>query len=254
MKASTVKRCRRPRAPQGLRGRRTASRRRETSEPARGRVQPSRRWRAKTPDRSICAAAATHSSAWTGTLYGPRGRPRADRWRGGHELYKEDVTSTLPATARTRGSGRLNLGTRSRRRRSRRASRRPTSSRRPRRMRWPAAWSGMAILAEPTRLAEDQQEVTALHPERGSQVGSTCSCAQARTELYARAAESLRATIEPGRLQPDDLTVPRTCADRRRIEDDVVVTPDGCETCPRRCRGTRTRFEAWMAGRADDRQ
>jgi Xaa-Pro aminopeptidase len=77
-------------------------------------------------------------------------------------------------------------------------------------------------------------------------------CAQARDEMYTKGqlAEGYVLTIEPGLyFQPDDLTVP---ADLRgigvRIEDDVVVTKDGCRNLSAALPRHPDEVESWMAG------
>jgi Xaa-Pro aminopeptidase len=76
-------------------------------------------------------------------------------------------------------------------------------------------------------------------------------CAQARRELYLDGVvePGMVFTIEPGLyFQPDDLTVP---ADLRgigvRIEDDVVVTEDGCRNLSAALPRHPDEVEAWMA-------
>jgi Xaa-Pro aminopeptidase len=77
-------------------------------------------------------------------------------------------------------------------------------------------------------------------------------CAHARTELYRKGPLEVGyvLTIEPGLyFQPDDLTVPE---DLRgigvRIEDDVVVTADGCRNLSAALPRHPDEVEAWMAG------
>jgi Xaa-Pro aminopeptidase len=77
-------------------------------------------------------------------------------------------------------------------------------------------------------------------------------CQQARSELYldAELRPGMVFTIEPGLyFTPDDLLVP---AELRgigvRIEDDVVVTDDGCENLSAGLPRTVEAVEAWMAG------
>ncbi|MBK5305185.1 MAG: aminopeptidase P family protein [Frankiaceae bacterium] len=77
-------------------------------------------------------------------------------------------------------------------------------------------------------------------------------CAHARKEMYTKGtlAEGYVLTIEPGLyFQPDDLTVP---ADLRgigvRIEDDVVVTKDGCRNLSAALPRHPDEVEAWMSG------
>ncbi len=77
-------------------------------------------------------------------------------------------------------------------------------------------------------------------------------CAHARDETYRHGtlAPGVVLTIEPGLyFQPDDLTVP---ADLRglgvRIEDDVLVTEDGCRNLSAALPRDSAAVEAWMAG------
>jgi Xaa-Pro aminopeptidase len=76
-------------------------------------------------------------------------------------------------------------------------------------------------------------------------------CARARSELYRQGTlqPGYVLTIEPGLyFQPDDLTVPE---DLRgigvRIEDDVVVTADGCRNLSAALPRDPDEVEAWMA-------
>ena len=76
-------------------------------------------------------------------------------------------------------------------------------------------------------------------------------CAHARDEAYRHGtlAEGHVLTLEPGLyFQPDDLTVPE---DLRgigvRIEDDVVVTADGCRNLSAALPRSSADVEAWMA-------
>jgi Xaa-Pro aminopeptidase len=77
-------------------------------------------------------------------------------------------------------------------------------------------------------------------------------CAHARKEMYTKGtlAEGYVLTIEPGLyFQPDDLTVPE---DLRgigvRIEDDVVVTAEGCRNLSAALPRHPDDVEAWMSG------
>jgi Xaa-Pro aminopeptidase len=77
-------------------------------------------------------------------------------------------------------------------------------------------------------------------------------CAQARRELYldGEVLEGMIFTIEPGLyFQPDDLTVPEEFRGIGvRIEDDVLVTADGCENLSAGIPRTADEVEAWLAG------
>ena len=78
-------------------------------------------------------------------------------------------------------------------------------------------------------------------------------CAQARRELYMDGVlePGMVFTIEPGLyFQPDDLTVPEEFRGIGvRIEDDVVVTADGCENLSAAIPRTPDAVEAWIAER-----
>jgi Xaa-Pro aminopeptidase len=77
-------------------------------------------------------------------------------------------------------------------------------------------------------------------------------CAQARKEMYTKGtlAEGYVLTVEPGLyFQPDDLTVPEELRGIGvRIEDDVVVTADGCRNLSAALPRHPDEVEAWMAG------
>ncbi|KRF32767.1 aminopeptidase P family protein [Yonghaparkia sp. Soil809] len=76
-------------------------------------------------------------------------------------------------------------------------------------------------------------------------------CAQARRDLYLDGIlePGMVFTIEPGLyFQPDDLTVPEEYRGIGvRIEDDVMVTADGCESLSAGIPRTADEVEAWMA-------
>ena len=77
-------------------------------------------------------------------------------------------------------------------------------------------------------------------------------CAQAREEEYrgGRLQPGHVLTVEPGLyLQPDDLTVPEELRGIGiRIEDDVLVTEDGCRVLSRGLPTDPDELERWMAG------
>lgn len=77
-------------------------------------------------------------------------------------------------------------------------------------------------------------------------------CAQARRDLYldGEVLEGMVFTIEPGLyFQPDDLTVPEEFRGIGvRIEDDVLVTADGCENLSADIPRSADEVEAWLAG------
>jgi len=79
-------------------------------------------------------------------------------------------------------------------------------------------------------------------------------CAQARKEFYidGTVEAGMVFTIEPGLyFQPDDLTVPEEFRGIGvRIEDDVLVTADGCENLSAAIPRTADDVEAWLAERA----
>jgi Xaa-Pro aminopeptidase len=76
-------------------------------------------------------------------------------------------------------------------------------------------------------------------------------CAQARKENYTDAPlrEGMVLTVEPGLyIQPDDeLFPPEYRGIGIRIEDDVVVTADGCHNLSQRMPRHPDEIEAWMA-------
>jgi Xaa-Pro aminopeptidase len=76
-------------------------------------------------------------------------------------------------------------------------------------------------------------------------------CAQARAETYLDGILEVGhvLTVEPGLyLQPDDLTLPEELRGIGvRIEDDVVVTPDGCRILSSALPREADEVEAWMA-------
>jgi Xaa-Pro aminopeptidase len=76
-------------------------------------------------------------------------------------------------------------------------------------------------------------------------------CAQARAQTYLDGVLEVGhvLTVEPGLyFQPDDLTVPEELRGIGvRIEDDVVVTPDGCRVLSAALPRHPDEVEAWMA-------
>ncbi|MCW2570751.1 MAG: peptidase [Frankiales bacterium] len=76
-------------------------------------------------------------------------------------------------------------------------------------------------------------------------------CADARKEMYTRGTlkEGYVLTVEPGLyFQPDDLTVPEELRGIGvRIEDDVVVTADGCRNLSDGLPRSSADVESWMA-------
>ncbi len=77
-------------------------------------------------------------------------------------------------------------------------------------------------------------------------------CALARKEAYLDAVlePGMVLTVEPGLyFKPDDLAVPEELRGIGvRIEDDVVITEDGCENLSAALPRTADDVEAWMAG------
>ena len=112
----------------------------------------------------------------------------------------------------------------------------------------------MGVLADAeASLAEDQQTYRryTLHGTSHMLGIDVHDCAKAREEHYRKGSLQVGhvLTVEPGLyFQPDDVTVP---ADLRgigvRIEDDVVVTADGCRNLSAGLPRASSEVEAWMA-------
>ena len=83
-------------------------------------------------------------------------------------------------------------------------------------------------------------------------------CAQARQTTYREGPLEVGyvLTVEPGLyFQPNDLTVPeRFRGIGVRIEDDVVVTSDGCRVLSGALPRDADAVEAWMAGLLSEAQ
>ena len=119
----------------------------------------------------------------------------------------------------------------------------------------------MGVLADAeAALAEDQQLYRryTLHGVSHMLGIDVHDCAHARNETYRKGTLEVGhvLTVEPGLyFQPDDLTVPE---DLRgigvRIEDDVVITEDGCRNLSAALPRDPDAVEAWMAGLAPSRQ
>ncbi len=113
----------------------------------------------------------------------------------------------------------------------------------------------LGILADAeAALADDQQTYRryTLHGTSHMLGIDVHDCAHARAETYRKGPLQVGyvLTVEPGLyFQPDDLTVP---AELRgigvRIEDDVVITQDGCRNLSARLPRAADEVEAWMAG------
>ncbi len=112
----------------------------------------------------------------------------------------------------------------------------------------------LGILADAEgALAEDQQTYRryTLHGTSHMLGIDVHDCAHARAETYRKGPLEVGhvLTVEPGLyFQPDDLTVP---AELRgigvRIEDDVVITADGCRNLSAGLPRSADEVEAWMA-------
>ena len=121
--------------------------------------------------------------------------------------------------------------------------------------------AGMGLLPVPAD--ESLQEDVGLHRRwtlhnTGHMLGMDVhDCAQARTVAYTEGtlAAGMVLTVEPGLyFQPDDLLVPDELRGIGvRIEDDVLVTADGCENLSRDLPRDPDSIEAWMAELMDDR-
>jgi Xaa-Pro aminopeptidase len=76
-------------------------------------------------------------------------------------------------------------------------------------------------------------------------------CARARSEnyRYGNLRAGMALTIEPGLyFQPDDATVPEYLRGIGvRIEDDVVVTPDGCDNLSAILPSAADAVEVWVS-------
>lgn len=108
-------------------------------------------------------------------------------------------------------------------------------------------------------LAEDQQLYRryTLHGVSHMLGLDVHDCAHARQEVYRKGPlqPGYVLTVEPGLyFQPDDLTVP---ADLRgigvRIEDDILVTDDGCRNLSAALPSDPDAVEAWMAALREER-
>ena len=115
-----------------------------------------------------------------------------------------------------------------------------------------ASWGLLPVPAEVALDPDQQQHRRWMVHGTSHHLGlDVHDCAQARSELYLDGVlePGMMFTIEPGLyFQPDDLLVP---AEYRgigvRIEDDVLVTPDGCENLSAALPRDPDAVEAWMA-------
>ena len=77
-------------------------------------------------------------------------------------------------------------------------------------------------------------------------------CGSASVEIYPRGdlVEGMCLTVEPGLyFQADDLLVPEELRGTGiRIEDDVIVTADGCDNLSKALPRTSAEVETWMGG------
>jgi Xaa-Pro aminopeptidase len=178
----------------------------------------------------------------------------------GDELYTADVTRTLPV------SGRFTPDQRRLYELVHRAQEAAIAEVRPGAAFLDPHRAAMRVLAEgleelgilpvssETALAEDVQAHRryTLHGTSHMLGLDVHDCAQAREEEYrgGRLQPGHVLTVEPGLyLQPDDLTVPEGLRGIGiRIEDDVLVTEDGCRVLSRGLPTDPDELERWMAG------
>jgi Xaa-Pro aminopeptidase len=178
----------------------------------------------------------------------------------GEELYTADVTRTLPVSGRFTPDQRRLYELVHRAQRAGIAAVRPGAGfLDPHRAAMRVLAEGleeMGILTVPAAeaLAEDRQlhRRYTLHGTSHMLGLDVHDCAHAREEEYRGG--TLRPghvlTVEPGLyLQPDDLTVPEHLRGIGiRIEDDVVVTEDGCRVLSQDLPTDPDGIERWMAG------
>jgi Xaa-Pro aminopeptidase len=176
----------------------------------------------------------------------------------GDELYTADVTRTLPVSGRWTPRQRVAYDLVYRSQEAAMAACRPGA-----RFLDPhdAAMKVLAEGLEALGIVESAEEVLAADDKRYSRwtihgvshmLGlDVHDCAQAREEMYREGTLEVGhvLTIEPGLyFQPDDLLVPE---DLRgigiRIEDDVVVTEDGCRNLSAALPREAADIESWMS-------
>jgi Xaa-Pro aminopeptidase len=120
-----------------------------------------------------------------------------------------------------------------------------------------AEWGLLPVTPEQALSEDPEAEGAALH-RRWTLHGTSHmlgidvhDCARARQQAYTRAplAAGMVLTVEPGLyFQPDDLTVPEELRGIGiRIEDDVLVTEDGCRVLSADLPTDADEVEAWMA-------
>jgi Xaa-Pro aminopeptidase len=120
-----------------------------------------------------------------------------------------------------------------------------------------AEWGLLPVTPEQALSEDPEAEGAALH-RRWTLHGTSHmlgidvhDCARARQQAYTRAplAAGMVLTVEPGLyFQPDDLTVPEELRGIGiRIEDDVLVTEDGCRVLSADLPTDADELEAWMA-------
>jgi len=179
------------------------------------------------------------------------------------ELYTADVTRTLPVSGRFAPDQRRLYDL------VRRAQRAAIAEVRPGAAFLDPHRAAMRVLAEGLEelgvlpvsaeeaLAEDRQlhRRYTLHGTSHMLGLDVHDCAQAREEEYrgGKLRPGHVLTVEPGLyFQPDDLTVPeRWRGIGIRIEDDVLVTEDGCRVLSAALPGDADDIERWMAGLRD---
>jgi Xaa-Pro aminopeptidase len=115
-----------------------------------------------------------------------------------------------------------------------------------------AEWGLLPVSAEEALQPENQQHRRYMVHGTSHHLGiDVHDCAQARREMYMDGVveAGMTFTIEPGLyFQPDDLTVPeRFRGIGVRIEDDILVTPDGAENLSIAIPRTADDVEAWIA-------
>ena len=115
-----------------------------------------------------------------------------------------------------------------------------------------AEWGLLPVSAEVALEADHQEHRRYMVHGTSHHLGiDVHDCAQARRELYLDGVlePGMVFTIEPGLyFQPDDLTVPEELRGIGvRIEDDVLVTADGCESLSAGIPRTADEVEEWIA-------